>query len=136
MFAELWHEKTGRFMPKMKFSEDKATDPAKKQVYRIYDNDGKFKKDIIGLPDEALDAKGLLLPVIKKGKVVYKAPAIKEVQRVAKRNVSLLPDRFKRLDCKASYPVTVSRRLSQVRNKTKRSIDVSHGKFAQGTTRN
>jgi nicotinate phosphoribosyltransferase len=123
-------EQEGRLIPKMKFSEDKATYPAKKQVYRIYDNDGKFKKDIIGLPDEALDAKGLLLPVIKKGKVLYKAPGIKEVQKTAKRNVSLLPDRFKRLDCKASYPVTVSRRLSQIRDKTKESIDVSHGKSA------
>jgi nicotinate phosphoribosyltransferase len=120
----------------MKFSEDKATYPAKKQVYRIYDNEGKFKKDIIGLPDEELDAKGLLLPVIKKGKVLYKAPGIKEVQKTAKRNVSLLPDRFKRLDCKASYPVTVSRKLRLVRNKTKRSISIRHGKSAQGTTRN
>ncbi len=116
-------EQGGRLIPKMKFSEDKATYPAKKQVYRIYDNDGKFKKDIIGLPDEAFDAKGLLLPVIKKGKVVYKTPAIQEVQKVAKRNVSLLPDRFKRLDCKASYPVTVSRRLSRIRDNTKGSID-------------
>ena len=74
MLAELWHEKTGRFMPKMKFSEEKATYPAKKQVYRIYDRDGKFKKDIVGLPDEVFDAEGLLLPVIKNGKVVYKTP--------------------------------------------------------------
>jgi nicotinate phosphoribosyltransferase len=123
-------EKEGRLIPKMKFSEDKATYPAKKQVYRTYDNDGKFKKDIIGLPDEAFDAKALLLPVIKKGKVVYKTPTIQEVQKAAKRDVSLLPDRFKRLDCKASYPVTVSRRLSRIRYKTKGSINVSHGKFA------
>ncbi len=123
-------EKEGRLIPKMKFSEKKATYPAKKQVYRIYDNDGKFNKDIIGLPDEVFDAAGLLLPVIKKGKVVYKTPTIQEVQKAAKRNVSLLPDRFKRLDCKASYPVTVSRRLSRIRYKTKGSINVSHGKFA------
>jgi nicotinate phosphoribosyltransferase len=121
-------EQGGRLIPKMKFSEDKATYPAKKQVYRIYDNEGKFKKDIIGLPDEALGAKGLLLPVIKKGKVLYKAPGIKEIQKTAKRNVSLLPDRFKRLDCKASYPVTVSRRLRRIRDKTMKSIYVSHGK--------
>ncbi len=123
-------EKDGRLIPKMKFSEEKATYPAKKQVYRICDKDGRFKKDIIGLPDEVFDAKGLLLPVIKKGKVVYKTPTIQEVQKAAKRNISLLPDRFKRLDCKASYPVTVSRRLSRIRDKTKGSIDVSHGKSA------
>ncbi|MEE9213477.1 MAG: hypothetical protein V3U54_01610, partial [Thermodesulfobacteriota bacterium] len=99
--------------------------PAKKQVYRIYDNNGRFKKDIVGLVDEKFDAKGLLLPIIKKGKVVYKTPGIQEVQKVAKRNVSLLPDRFKRLDCKASYPVTVSGRLRRIRDKTKRSLGTS-----------
>ena len=115
-------EKEGRLIPKMKFSEDKATYPAKKQVYRIYDNNGKFKKDIIGLVDEKFNTEGLLLRVIKNGKVLYKTPTIQEVQKVAKRNVSLLPDRFKRLDCKASYPVTVSERLRRIRDKTKRSL--------------
>jgi nicotinate phosphoribosyltransferase len=120
-------EKGGELIPKMKFSEDKATWPAKKQVYRIYDNDGKFKKDIVGLPDEVFEAEGLLLPIIKKGKIIYKTPTIQKIQKVAKRSFSLLPDRFKRLDCKTSYPVTVSRRLRRIRDKTKRSIDVSHG---------
>ncbi|MEE9259559.1 MAG: hypothetical protein V3U40_00420, partial [Candidatus Scalindua sediminis] len=109
-------------IPKMKFSEDKATYPAKKQVYRIYDNNGRFKKDIIGLVDEKFNTEGLLLRVIKNGKVLYKTPTIQEVQKVAKRNISLLPDRFKRLDCKASYPVTVSGRLRRIRDKTKRSL--------------
>ncbi len=118
-------EKEGRLIPKMKFSEDKATYPAKKQVYRIYDNNGKFKKDIIGLVDEKFNTEGLLLCVIKNGKVLYKTPTIQEVQKVAKRNVSLLPDRFKRLDCKASYPVTVSERLRRIRDKTKRSLGTS-----------
>lgn len=114
-------EKEGRLLQKMKFSEDKATYPAKKQVYRTYDSDGRFKKDIVGLSDEEFEAEGLLLPIIKKGKIIYKIPDIKEVHKVAERNFSLLPDRFKRLDSKASYPVTVSRRLRQVRDRTKKS---------------
>ena len=118
-------EKEGRLIPKMKFSEDKATYPAKKQVYRIYDNKGKFKKDIVGLVDEKFNTEGLLLRVIKNGKVLYKTPTIQEIQKVAKRNISLLPDRFKRLDCKASYPVTVSGRLRRIRDKTKRSLGTS-----------
>jgi RNase P subunit RPR2 len=62
---------------------------------------------------------------MKKGKVVYKTPTIQEVQKAAKRNVSLFPDKFKRLDCKASYPVIVSRRLRRIRDKTKRSLGTS-----------
>ncbi|MFQ5965319.1 MAG: nicotinate phosphoribosyltransferase [Candidatus Scalinduaceae bacterium] len=118
-------EKGGRLMPKMKFSKDKATYPGKKQVYRVYDNKGKFKKDIVGLEGEKFDAEALLLPVIKKGKILYKTPTIRETQRFAKRNVSLLPDRFKKLDCKTSYPVTISRRLRRIRDKTKRSLGTS-----------
>ena len=115
-------EKDGKLVPKMKFSEDKTTYPARKQVYRILDNHKKFKKDIIGLPDEDFDAECLLLPVIKKGKVTHKTPTIQAIQKTAKRNISQLPDRFKKLDCKTSYPVTISKRLRLVRDKTMKSL--------------
>ncbi len=118
-------EEGGKLIPKMKFSEDKATYPAKKQVYRSLNNNGRFKKDIIGLVNEKYDAKSLLLPIIKKGKVLYKMPTIHEIQKVTKGNISQLPDRFKRLDCKTSYPVTISRRLKQIRDKFKRSFGTS-----------
>ncbi|ODS31166.1 MAG: putative nicotinate phosphoribosyltransferase [Candidatus Scalindua rubra] len=114
-------EKEGRLMPKMKFSEDKATYPAKKQVYRFLNNQGMFKKDIVGLVDEVFDANPLLLPVMNKGKLLYKIPTVQQIQRLAKKNISLLPDRFKNLDCKALYPVKISKGLKQVRDKTKRS---------------
>lgn len=120
-------EKEGRSIPKMKFSEDKATYPAKKQVYRFLNNKGMFKKDIIGLVDEVFDAEVLLLPVMKKGKLVYKIPTVQQIQEVADKNISQLSDKFKALDCKALYPVTISKRLKQVRDETKRSIDVCHG---------
>lgn len=115
-------EQNGELIPKMKFSEDKATYPGKKQVYRCYDNNGKFKKDIIGMANEDFDAEALLIPVMKNGRVVYKTPTIQEIQKTAKRNLSLLPDRFKRLSPKSSYPVTISRKLRKLRDETMRSI--------------
>ncbi|MEK6764722.1 MAG: nicotinate phosphoribosyltransferase [Planctomycetota bacterium] len=117
-------EKEGRSIPKMKFSKDKSTCPSKKQVYRFLNNKGMFKKDIIGLVDEVFDAEVLLLPVMKKGKLIYKIPTVQQIQRVAGKNISQLPDKFKDLDCKAFYPVTISKRLRQVRDETKRSIGV------------
>lgn len=114
-------EKGGELIPKMKFSEDKATWPAKKQVYRFYNNKGMFKKDIIGLIDEEFGAEGLLLSVMKNGKLMYKMPSVQQIKKTAERNLSQLPDRFKALDCKASYPVTISKKLKQVMNKTIRS---------------
>ena len=117
-------EKEGRSIPKMKFSKDKSTYPAKKQVYRFLDNKGMLKKDIIGLVDEEYDAKALLMPVMKKGKLLYKTPTVQQIQKTARRNISQLPDRFKALDCKTAYPVTISKKLRQVRDKTKRSLGV------------
>ncbi|OHB34325.1 MAG: nicotinate phosphoribosyltransferase [Planctomycetes bacterium GWA2_40_7] len=114
-------EKEGRPVPKMKLSKDKATYPAKKQVYRFLNNKGMCKKDIIGLVDEVFDAEELLLPVMEKGKLVYKIPTVQQIQRVAGKNISQLPDRFKALDCKASYPVTISKRLKQIRYETMKS---------------
>ncbi|MFQ5685808.1 MAG: nicotinate phosphoribosyltransferase [Candidatus Scalindua sp.] len=110
-------EKEGRSMPKMKFSKDKSTCPAKKQVYRFLNNKGMFKKDVIGLVDEEFDSKALLLPVMKKGKLLHKIPTVRQIQKTARKNISKLPDRFKALNCKTTYPVTVSKRLRQVRDK-------------------
>jgi nicotinate phosphoribosyltransferase len=111
----------GKLMPKMKFSKDKATCPSKKQVYRFLNKKGLFKKDIIGLVDEEFDAEGLLLPVMKKGKLVYKVPTVRQIQKTAEKNISQLPEKFKDLDCKTEYPVTISKRLKQIRDKTIRS---------------
>jgi nicotinate phosphoribosyltransferase len=117
-------EKEGISMPKMKFSKDKSTCPSKKQIYRFLDNKGMFKKDIIGLADEEFDAKALLLPVMKKGKLSHKIPTVQQIQKTARKNISKLPGRFKALNCKAAYPVTISKKLRQVRDKTKRSLGV------------
>ncbi len=118
-------EKEGRSMPKMKFSKGKSTCPAKKQVYRFLNNKGIFKKDIIGLIDEVFDAKALLLPVMKKGKLLHKIPTVQQIQKTARKNISQLPDRFKALNCKTAYPVAISKKLRQVRDKTIRDTGIT-----------
>jgi len=117
-------EKEGTLLPKMKFSKDKATCPSKKQVYRFLNKKGLFQKDIIGLIDEEFDAGELLLPVMKKGKIVYKISTVQQIQKTAEKNISQLPDKFKDLNCEIAYPVTVSKRLRQVRDKTIRGSDL------------
>ncbi len=116
-------EKEGRLMPKMKFSKEKETCPSKKQIYRFYNKKGLFKKDIIGLVDEEFDADKLLLPVIKKGKLVYKMPTVQQIQRTAAKSISQLPEKLKDLGLKNEYPVTVSKRLRQVRDKARNGRD-------------
>ncbi len=114
-------EKEGRLLPKMKFSKDKATCPSKKQIYRFLNNKGMFRKDIIGLVDEEFDVEELLLPVMKKGKLIYKMPTVLQIQKTAEKNISQLPVKLKDLDCNTEYPVTISKKLKQVRDKTIRS---------------
>jgi nicotinate phosphoribosyltransferase len=110
-----------KLMPKMKFSKDKSTCPSKKQVYRFLDKKQLFKKDIIGLVDEEFDANELLLPVMKKGKLVCKVPTVQQIQKTAAKNISQLPEKLKDLDSTTEYSVTISKRLRQVREKTKKS---------------
>ncbi len=80
-----------------------------------------FKKDVIGLVDEEFGAQELLMPVMKKGKLVYKFPTVQQIQKVARKNISQLPEKFRELDCKIAYPVTISKRLRQVRDETIKS---------------
>ncbi len=121
-------EKEGRLLPKMKLSKDKATLPSKKQVYRFLDKRGLLKKDIIGLVDEEFGVQKLLLPVMKKGKLVYKIPTVPQIQKTAGKNISQLPEKFKTLDCKIAYPVTISKRLRLVRDETMRDKEKNKGR--------
>ena len=91
--------------PKMKVSEtpEKMTNPARKQVYRVYDSEGKATADMLALWDEEIDAdkpvpfvdpqkywkemqfenctfKKLLQPVFLKGECVYDNPSVKEIR--------------------------------------------------------
>ena len=116
-------EKEGRLMPKMKFSKEKETCPSKKQVYRFINKKGLYKKDIIGLVNEEFDANELLLPVMKKGKLVCKVPSVQQIQKTAAGNISQLPEKFKDLSSKTKYPVMISKRLKQVRDKAKKGRD-------------
>ena len=110
-------------MPKMKFSKEKETCPSKKQVYRFINKKGLYKKDIIGLVNEEFDANELLLPVMKKGKLVCKVPSVQQIQKTAAGNISQLPEKFKDLSSKTEYPVMISKRLKQVRDKAKKGRD-------------
>ncbi|MDR4504540.1 MAG: nicotinate phosphoribosyltransferase [Candidatus Scalindua sp.] len=111
-----------RLIPKMKFSKDKVTYPAKKQVYRFFDKNGRFTRDTVGLADEVYDAEALLVPVIRSGKLSYTIPTVREIQKVARENFSHLPEKFKRLNCRTSYPVLFSERLKQIKERISRNL--------------
>ena len=85
----------------MKFSEDtsKSTLPSRKQVHRIYDDDGNYVKDVISLWDEDLpEGEPLLVPIVLKGELVCPPANLVAMQEKAKTELARLPERYKTVD--------------------------------------
>ena len=105
-------EKDGVSIPKIKISEnkEKITNPGKKRIYRIYNEDGQAIADLITKADEEPDlsrpyryidpdepwriryftnctAKELQVPVIKDGKSVFRRRPLKEVRNYVDRQL-------------------------------------------------
>ncbi len=83
----------GEFEYRIKLSEDfiKVSNPGSLQVKRI-EEDGLYKEDILfNTLDEDATEEGLLVPIFKKGKLVYSLPTIQEIQAYAKEELAKLP---------------------------------------------
>ncbi|MEJ2635274.1 MAG: nicotinate phosphoribosyltransferase [Calditrichia bacterium] len=111
----------GETLFRAKFSENKATYPAKKQIYRIIDERGNYLRDIIGRGSENISEKHteLLVPVIRQGKLVYEFPELKESREFFHRNLARLERRYKEFDSPDNFPVTYSRNLQDLFDKLK-----------------
>ena len=106
-------ERDGVFEPRIKISEnvEKITTPGLKQVYRVYNSEGKAAADLLALADENVDmsesfryvdpkkpwknrsfrgctAKPLQIPVFRAGKRVYTSPSINEIRAYVKKQLS------------------------------------------------
>ena len=132
----------GKMIPKIKISEnaEKITNPGYKQVYRLYDSDGKAIADLITLDDEVIDeskpltifdpvdtwkkmtltdftAKPLLVPIFVNGKKVYHSPSLKEIQKHYCAEMDTLWDEYKRLTRPHVYKVDLSARLYELKRR-------------------
>lgn len=105
-------EQNGVFEPRIKISGtvEKITNPGLKKVYRIYDQNGKAKADLIAKAEEKIDmsgefrfvdpqmpwrnlkfvnctAKPLQVKVFENGKRVYELPTLEEIRSYVKRQL-------------------------------------------------
>jgi len=105
-------QQNGQRVLKMKFSEDKATYPGQKQVWRHTGPDGFYTGDTVTLvdaPPPAPDAAPLLVPVLQNGRKVGPLPSLGEIQRHAREAIARLPGRLRGLDAPSEpYPVRFS----------------------------
>jgi nicotinate phosphoribosyltransferase len=104
--------------PKIKISENKLTNPGKKQIYRIYNKQGEFKDDVITLDNEPAppNSEALLIPVMKEGILITELPDLKNIQQYYIKNIEKLPNKFKELDENHIFKVRISKKLSELTN--------------------
>ncbi len=102
--------------PKMKLSQDKATYPNCKQVWREYADDGSFLGDSIGIvTEENLRGETLLKPMIRGGELIAPLPSLVEIQTHARKQLQSLPEIYKALTQPQRYPVRYSAKLENHR---------------------
>lgn len=106
-----------------KFSEDKATYPGTKQVFRFSDSKGNFERDVIGCAGEKRkDAEALLMCMMKNGRRLEPKPALANIREYARQSLSRLPQRYRELQAADRYPVEVSGELERLREEVQASI--------------
>ncbi len=142
--AAILDRKTGKFMPKIKLSEnaEKITNPGNKTIRRIYNKKtGKIIADLICLVDEEYDANNslllfdpietwkkthlapgsytmreLLVPVFKGGECVYTSPAVMEIREYCKKEKATLWPESLRLQNPHEVHVDLSNELWHMKN--------------------
>ena len=108
-------------IPKIKVSEKKITYPGIKQVYRIFDNNGFFKEDILSLEDELppSNSEALLIPIMKNGELVTDLPKIDDIRNYYLTNIKKLPTDFKKLEEKEKFVLKISNKLQKLTDSLK-----------------
>ncbi|MBY8989773.1 MAG: nicotinate phosphoribosyltransferase [Candidatus Lokiarchaeota archaeon] len=108
-------------IPKIKNSEEKITYPGIKQVYRLYDEDGLFKHDLLTLDNEPApaDSKSLLKPILKRGELITKLPELDKIQLFYTENIRKLPGTYKNLEKIQIVSLKLSEKLSLLTNSLK-----------------
>lgn len=135
----------GVMIPKIKVSEniEKVTNPAYKDLYRIYDKEtGKALADLMTLHGEVLDPnedltiyhqmnswknktiekgtytiKNLLEPIFVNGELVYDVPNLKEVREYSEQEFTTIWDEIQRFEYPQTYYVDLSKKLLDLKLK-------------------
>ena len=117
-------ERAGLARPVLKLSPGKETYPGVKQVWRVTDG-GRATHDLLAGGEEQppRHARPLLGRVMRRGRRVRPAPAMRTIREHAVEAVAQLPGEVLRLDEPASYRVAVSEGLVRLTGDVKRRMD-------------
>jgi nicotinate phosphoribosyltransferase len=109
-------------LPRRKRSQNKATWPGRKQVWRRYAADGTMAGDLLSLDSLAspsptgggawsAGSEPLITPVMQGGRRSQQKPSLDEIRRRVKRELERLPEPLRRLETGTTYPVEVAAEL-------------------------
>ena len=141
-------ESDGSITPKIKISENtsKITNPGFKKLYRLYENkSGKAIADLICTHDEEIDpskpltifdpdytwktktltdfsAEELLVPIFKRGKLVYDLPTTEQIRERCKNEIDRQWDEVKRFEYPHNYYVDLSQKLWDMKHSLLKEI--------------
>ncbi len=132
--------------PKMKLSEniEKITLPGKKQVYRCFDENGFFFRDVVVLDDENpheietvfhrvhpekftdisnLKKEKMLHQVVSWGKIILQKQTPANIHEYLLAQSHLLPDEHKRFISPHLYKVGISKKLMETRSTLRKRLE-------------
>ncbi len=103
--------------PVGKLSEDKATLPGRKQVFRTFDERGIMIRDSVQmeeLPADLPDDLPLLGAVMESGARISLTPSIDYVREFHAERIAALPDWLSAVNPAENYPVVISEQLNKL----------------------
>lgn len=100
--------------PCRKRSEGKASWPGRKQVYRQYDQDGRFDHDVVTTLDDQPPGEPLLQPVMTGGRRLAPATQLTAIRQRAASQLALLPDSLRTLESDRPYDVRIAPSLQNL----------------------
>lgn len=110
-------------IPKRKYSQSKVTLPGQKQIYRCFDKNGFMQEDILALYHEKYQSsKGLLVPVMQRGKRLFARESLIRIQERVKLNLKTLPESYTSINESLNYSVKISSQLQRLIEKMNHDI--------------
>jgi len=109
--------------PVLKLSSGKVSLAGIKQVFRLTDERGSLRKDLIGLHDESLpEGEPLLQEVMKEGKRLLPSEPLDLIRQRFLEEFGRLPETYKKLRRADQYPVEATPRLQALQEEVTREI--------------
>jgi nicotinate phosphoribosyltransferase len=106
-----------------KFSEDKATYPGRKQVFRFTDAQGLYHHDLVARADESpVGGEPLLRAVMRDGRRLEPSPPLAELRAAAAAHLDRLPHACRQLHEVGLYPVRFSAALVQLLEQVRQQV--------------